>query len=85
MMFILGLKFFAPIILIQLLLQLFLSFIQKSIPSLNVFVLSFSINFMVSMSVLFLFSYVILNAMGQHITTMERGLLDTLIRVLREN
>jgi flagellar biosynthetic protein FliR len=51
--FLLGIKLAAPLIVIQLLVNVTLGCLTRAVPQLNVFVLSFPLSFLVSMIVLF--------------------------------
>ncbi len=52
--FVLGLRFAAPLITVQILVNLSLGLLNRSLPALNVFVISFPLSFLVSMFILFL-------------------------------
>jgi flagellar biosynthetic protein FliR len=52
--FILGLRFAAPLITVQILINISMGLLNRSLPALNVFVISFPLSFIITMIILFL-------------------------------
>lgn len=76
----LGLRLAAPIITVQVLINISLGLLNRALPSLNVFIISFPISFIVALIVLYLSITSYLNVLGNYGMQKEVMWLETMRR-----
>jgi flagellar biosynthetic protein FliR len=82
--FLLGIKLAAPLIVIQLLLNVTLGCLTRAVPQLNVFVLSFPISFLVSMIVIFVGAGMYIRYMSHQGMNIEVGSFNMMQKVFSD-
>jgi len=79
--FVLGLRLAAPIMTVQILINLSLGLLNRALPSLNVFNISFPISFIIALIVLYLSLTSYLNVLGNYGMQKEVMWFDSMRRV----
>lgn len=79
--FVLGLRLAAPLISVQILINLSLGLLNRALPSLNVFIISFPISFTVTMVILFISITSFLSLLGNYGMQKEVAWFESMRRV----
>ena len=79
--FVLGLRLAAPLISVQILINISLGLLNRALPSLNVFIISFPISFIIAMIILFLTITSYLSVLGNYGMQKEVAWYESMRRV----
>ena len=79
--FVLGLRLAAPLISVQILINISLGLLNRALPSLNVFIISFPISFIVAMVILFITITSYLSVLGNYGMQKEVAWFESMRRV----
>ena len=79
--FVLGLRLAAPLISVQILINISLGLLNRALPSLNVFIVSFPISFIVTMIILFISITSFLSLLGNYGMEREVAWYESMRRV----
>ncbi|KAB8036223.1 flagellar biosynthetic protein FliR [Silvanigrella paludirubra] len=79
--FVLGLRLAAPLMSVQILINISLGLLNRALPSLNVFIISFPISFIIAMVVLFLTITSYLSVLGNYGMQKEVAWFESMRRV----